>query len=138
MSRMLVKDIDVRWGDLDAQNHVNNAAYMTYLEEARLAWFQALDGAWESNAFGPVVVNINCDFRREIDYPAGLRVTLRASRPSEKRLVLGYTIRDRNDPDKLYAEAESTIVWVDRQSGRSIPVPDAARTWLLEPKTESA
>ena len=136
MSRMLVKDIDVRWGDLDAQNHVNNAAYMTYLEEARLAWFQALDGAWESNAFGPVVVNINCDFRREIDYPAGLRVTL-ISREVHTPYS-GYTIRDRNDPDKLYAEAESTIVWVDRQSGRSIPVPDAARTWLLEPKTESA
>jgi len=66
MSHRLSKDIEVRWGDLDALNHVNNTAFLRYLEEVRIRWFESLDGPWEGDDFGPVVVNINCNFRREI------------------------------------------------------------------------
>ena len=38
--------IAVRWRDLDSYQHVNNSVYLTYLEETRLQWFDALPGPW--------------------------------------------------------------------------------------------
>lgn len=39
-------ELDVRWGDLDAFNHVNNATYLDYIQEARLRWLVTLDKGW--------------------------------------------------------------------------------------------
>ena len=46
--------MDVRWRDLDAFNHVNNATFLTYLEEARLQWLESLDGEWLTHTSAPV------------------------------------------------------------------------------------
>ena len=133
MGATLTKDIEIRWGDLDALNHVNNTAFLRYLEEARIQWFNSLRGPWESTDYGPVVVNINCNFRREIQYPAVVSVSLDASRPSEKRVVLSNTIFDRDDPATIYADAEVTVVWIDRHTQRSIPVPESVVASVQQP-----
>lgn len=120
-----VQDIEVRWGDLDAFNHVNNTLFLRYLEETRIRMLSAIGSAWKTREQGPVVANININFRREIRYPATLRVTLTARAASEKRLVLSHTITDQADGKLLYADAEITMVWIDLASGRSIPIPEA-------------
>lgn len=120
-----VQDIEVRWGDLDAFNHVNNTLFLRYLEETRIRMLSAIGSAWKTREQGPVVANININFRREIRYPATVRVTLTARAASEKRLVLSHTITDQADGNLLYADAEITMVWIDLASGRSIPIPEA-------------
>ncbi|MGD9584230.1 MAG: acyl-CoA thioesterase [Lysobacterales bacterium] len=119
--------ISVRWGDLDAFNHVNNAVYSTYLEEARLCWLQGLDGAWSSGTAAPVVANMQIDFRRPINWPATVSVGLYVGRVGRSSLVLPFTLRDTDDPELLYAEGETTMVWIDPQSGRAVPLPEAIR-----------
>ena len=47
--------IELRWRDLDAFNHVNNSNFMTYLEEARIRWFESLGEPWMSETFAPLV-----------------------------------------------------------------------------------
>lgn len=121
---VITRDIAVRWGDMDALNHVNNTVFLRFIEEARIAFFQSIPGGWESSDDLPLLVNVNCNFRREIRYPATVRVKLKASQASAKRLLMEHTITDVEDPDLLYADAEATVVWVSRATGRGIPLPE--------------
>lgn len=118
------KDIEIRWSDLDALNHVNNAAFLRYLEDTRLDWFTSLPGGWDSKDCSPVVVNIDINYRRELRYPANISVRMVISQASEKRILLDYVISDRDDVKTIYSDARVTLVWVDRIAGRSIPLPD--------------
>ena len=62
-------ELAVRWRDLDAFNHVNNAMYLRYLEEARLRWLMALDGPWMDDQVAPVVASALVNFKRPIAWP---------------------------------------------------------------------
>lgn len=125
-------DIPVRWGDLDAFNHVNNTLFLRYVEEARIRYFGQLGDDWLTEDSGPVIVNINCNFRREIRYPATVRVTTTARQASEKRLVMAHRLVDADDPERLYGDAEVTALWVDARAGRSVPLPPAVVAALGE------
>jgi acyl-CoA thioester hydrolase len=122
------KRIEVRWRDVDALRHVNNAVYATYLEECRDGWLdQALgeDGAmWDY-----VLARVAIDFRREI----GLDEEAVVARASLARIGMSsITLREeiRKLDGALAAEAESVIVARDRETGRSRPLTQAERTRL--------
>lgn len=132
MAVRISKDIEVHWGDMDAVGHVNTTVYLRYMEDARLAWFMQMKSPWACRDYSPSVVNINCNFRREIRFPATLRVQLEATLASDKRVVHAYRIADRDEPEILYADAEATIVWIDPATRRSIPVPEAIRKLFKE------
>lgn len=123
MARTSTLDVPVRWGDMDAFNHVNNTVFLRFIEEARIRFFAELGDEWLSEASGPVVVNINCNFRREIRYPATVRVITKGYQASEKRLVMEHRLTDAENDDVLYADAEVTALWVDAQAGGSIALP---------------
>jgi acyl-CoA thioester hydrolase len=125
MSLLSASDLDVRWGDLDALGHVNNATYATYVEEARLRWFSALDGAWRNPASYPVVVAQSINYRRAIEWPARLRVEIHAARIGTSSLTLGFRILDGGDGEA--ADGTTVLVWVDAASGRSGRLPDSVR-----------
>ena len=130
MSKAKTIDIEVRWGDLDAFNHVNNTVFLRFVEESRIQFFDELVEDWDNIDEGPVVVNINCNFRGEIRYPATVRIKVEARVASEKRLVMVHTLTDRDNPERLYADAEVTAVWVSKSAGQSVPIPDAVRDAL--------
>ena len=68
--------IEVRYGDLDPQGHVNNAKYLTYLEQARIAYLRRL-GLWESESFldvGIILADVLVTFRKPILYHDPIRV----------------------------------------------------------------
>jgi acyl-CoA thioester hydrolase len=120
--------IEVRWRDVDALRHVNNAVYATYLEECRDGWLEQVlgdDGAmWDY-----VLARVAIDFRSEVglDEEAVLgRVTL--ARIGRSSLTLHEEIRKLDGT--LAAEAESVIVARDRDTGRSRPLTDEERTAL--------
>ncbi len=121
------KTLQVRWGDLDALNHVNNTRFLRYIEEVRVDWFESLAFGWAEDGIGPVVANININFRRPILWPATLCVDLQARWSGGKSIVLMHEIRDRDDPSILYGDAEVTVVWVDYDAGKTVPLPPAIR-----------
>lgn len=127
MNAHLSKHIEVSWGDLDALNHVNNTTYLRYMEDTRMDWFRSMGDDMGAPDSSPAVVNININYRREIRYPADLTVNLQISQASEKRVLHKYIIQDRSDPEIVYADAELTLVWVDHESKRSVPVPSRVR-----------
>lgn len=125
--RLLDARIDVRWGDMDAYGHVNNATYATYVEEARLRWFATLPDAWRTATSAPVIAAQTINYRRQVEWPASLQVALVVERVGNSSLAIGFTITAAADPTLVHADGSSVLVWIDPASGRSIPLPDAVR-----------
>jgi acyl-CoA thioester hydrolase len=128
------KRIEIRWRDLDAYRHVNNAVYATYLEEGRDEWMvRALGDA--GDPWDYVLARVAIDFRRELtqDDDAVL-VRIRLTRIGTSSLTLHEEIVTLDG--SLSAEAEAVLVARDRENGRSRPLTDVERAALaavLEP-----
>jgi acyl-CoA thioester hydrolase len=119
--------IEIRWADLDSSRHVNNAVYLSYLEQARTAWLEKMLGSREVvDDF--VLVRVEIDFRRELtldDETAVARCTLAHIGTSSVR-----TSEEISTPHgDLAARAESVMVARDH-SGRSRPLTGAERAAL--------
>jgi acyl-CoA thioester hydrolase len=121
---MLEKQIEIRWRDLDAYGHVNNAVYLTYLEEVRDEWLERTldsdDAAWDY-----VIARVAIDFRRELTQ-ADDQVVARCSlaRLGNSSLTTREELFVRRE---LAAEAEVVLVARDRETGRSRPLADRER-----------
>ncbi len=122
------KRIEIRWRDVDAFRHVNNAVYATYLEEARDEWMERALGN-VADMWDFVLARVAIDFRRELvqaDDAALVRISL--DRIGTSSITLREEIRKTDGT--LSAEAESVIVARDRETGRSRPLTDAERAAL--------
>ena len=117
----------VRWGDLDAFNHVNNATFLVYAQEARLAWLADVDGVWFDATMMPVVAAAQINFKRQLAWPAQIVVELAAKRIGTSSVTITHRIVAANDADCVYADGEVVMVWVEPTSGRSVPLPAAIR-----------
>jgi acyl-CoA thioester hydrolase len=123
----------VRWRDLDAFNHVNNATYLTYLEEARLHWFDHIDGSWLTDAVAPVVAAVHANYRRQLSWPAQLVIELFCERLGNSSLTIAYRIADDSDRSIVYADGNTVLVWTDTATGKPVPLPDAVRRACASP-----
>ena len=128
-------ELDVRWGDLDAFNHVNNATYLDYIQEARLRWLVTLGKNWHGADIHPVVVNTTCNYRSAIVWPATLRIELGVGKIGSSSLTLSHRIVDAIEPEILYCDGHAVLVWISRESGQSVPLPDAIRGSLVDNPT---
>ena len=119
------KRIEVRWRDVDALRHVNNAVYATYLEECRDEWVERALGA-VGDSWDLVLARVAIDFRRELrleDEEVVVSCTL--VRIGNSSVTLREEVRTRDG--ELSAEAEAVLVARDREVGRSRPLTDAER-----------
>lgn len=127
---LIEASVSTRWGDMDAFNHVNNSVYATYLEEARLRWFKTLQGAWQSGDAAPVVAAMTMNFRRPIEWPAQLIITLFSGRVGRSSVVMPFRMQDHDHPETVYADGETTLVWINPGTGTSTPIPEFVREAL--------
>jgi acyl-CoA thioester hydrolase len=119
------KRIEIRWSDVDAYLHVNNAVYATYLEECRDEWIAAALGG-VGDVWDFVLARVAIDFRREIRLEdEEVVVSCALERIGNASLALHEEVRTR-DGD-LAAEANAVLVARDRTNGRSRPLTDAER-----------
>ncbi len=125
--RLHSTELDVRWGDLDAFNHVNNATYLDYIQEARLRWLVTLADDWYGADIHPVVVNTTCNYRTAIVWPTRLRIDIGVLKLGSSSLTLEHRIVDSMDPNTVYSDGHVVLVWISRSSGRSVPLPDSVR-----------
>jgi len=119
------KRIEIRWRDVDAYLHVNNAVYATYLEECRDEWVARSLGS-AGDVWDYVLARVAIDFRRELRLEdEEVVVTCALARIGTSSVTLREEIRTR-DGD-LAAEAESVLVARDRETGRSRPLTASER-----------
>jgi acyl-CoA thioester hydrolase len=125
--------IEVRYGDLDPQGHLNNARYLTYMEQARIHYIQHL-GLWNGGSFmnlGVILASIHIDFRNPVQFGQAVRVGVRTARLGEKSLETQHLIEDASSRQVL-AEATAVLVAYDYQKGESVPVPEAWRRVIVQ------
>jgi acyl-CoA thioester hydrolase len=120
------KRIEIRWRDVDAYQHVNNAVYATYLEECRDGWLErALGDAGDPWDF--VLAHVAIDFRRELRLEdEAVVVSCGLDRIGTSSLTLREEIRTA--AGELSAESEAVVVARDRENGGSRPLSAAERS----------
>jgi acyl-CoA thioester hydrolase len=122
------KRIEIRWRDLDAYNHVNNAVYLTYLEEARDEWLERALGQ-DGAAWGYVLARVAVDFRRELRQDDDEVVASCAlARLGNSSVTTREELRTREG--ELAAEAEAVLVALDPDSRETRPLSDEERDAL--------
>lgn len=134
-----LEPIEVRWADMDAFGHVNNAVYFTYCESARMGLFERLelDALREHESHGPALVHAACDFHRQLHHPAELDAGVRVSEVGRRSFTLEYAIFLRHE-DIVVAEGKSAVAWVDYAVGRAVPMPEALRSALDKARQQTA
>lgn len=124
--------VPVRFSDLDGMGHVNNARYLSYLEEARIAWSAWLgrEHGVDVMGTGAIVARIEIDYRRPIALsPEPLDVRIGVTRVGTSSFTLGYTI---DQDGARAAEATSVVVTYDYAAGRSRVLPEPALAVLRD------
>ncbi len=125
---VFVAVIPVRWGDMDADGHVNSTVFFRYFEEARMSWASSLGLAVKPPGVIPVVKNTACRFDAPIGYPCNLAVRIHCARLGNSSLSLGYTVVDAADPQISHAMGSSVWVWIASATGRPVAMPEVLRS----------
>jgi acyl-CoA thioester hydrolase len=130
--------IAIRYGDMDTLGHVNNAKYLTYLEQARVGYFRDLP-LWSGGiaSHGLILAKVVIDYRAPLtldDITA--EVWTRVSRLGGKSFDLEQRVLcQRAGATVLAAESTSVVVAYDYLTGQSVTIPDEwrARITAFEP-----
>jgi acyl-CoA thioester hydrolase len=124
---MFVHTERVRFRDLDAMGHVNNAVFLTYIESARVAFLQHLGAAATLEDMSIIVARIEIDFRAPVGFGDEVDISVRTSRFGGKSFDLDYDLRVGHT---VVAEAKSVLVAYDYGRGEAVELPDEWRRKL--------
>ncbi len=134
--------VEVRYSDLDAQGHVNNATFFTYFEQGRVAFFAELRARHTANAavipgtHAPdlpfVIAGASCVYLRPIAELAPVLVGVRCSRITHASIEMEYAVCDQPQGSP-YARGTTLTVSIDPVSGRPRALPEWARLALEFP-----
>lgn len=123
----------INWGDMDAFQHVNNVAYFRYFENARIAYFQAVQALelMAAQHIGPILAETRCRFRKPLTYPDTIIQAARISALGRDRFTMEYAIYSETQ-QALVAEGEGRIVMLNYQTGAKVDLPETIRQRILE------
>lgn len=120
--------VPLRWSDMDAMGHVNNATYLTYLETAREPWFAAIATEGEYMRFA--MRRIEVDFLSQLRFEDGaVRVTIELDGVGTTSVRTRERMTAESD-GRLVVEAKAVIVRLDDAGVGSAPLPAELRTRL--------
>ena len=120
----------VRWDDIDAFGHVNNAKYLTYVQEARFnwSWFQFKEANDNPSLVEMVVARAEVDYVQPI-YDGGefVDVDLWVTRIGTSSFDMAYEVSSKG---KVYAKVKTVQVAVSMETKKSRPITDAEKDFL--------
>jgi acyl-CoA thioester hydrolase len=114
---------NIRFGDLDAQGHVNQAMFLTYFESGRVAMFRTPDFGIGAPGLTFVMVRMEVDYLKELHWPGSIEIGTgitefgRSSFKAEQAIF-----RD----GVCVAAGKATLVCMDKATRKSTPLPEAA------------
>ena len=106
----------VRFRDLDALGHMNNAVYATFVEQARIA-FLSPQGADVRNM---ILARLEIDFRSPVELGETVAIAVKPTRVGTKSFDLAYVLRAG---DRVVAEAKTVLVAYDYERAESVELP---------------
>ena len=138
----LSRQVDIRFVDVDAMGHVNNAHYATYFEEARSAYMRALfpgedrlDDLGESFPF--ILLDLYCRYLSPARLGDVLDVGVRLSRVGGKSFEFEYLVTSRKD-GRAIATGRTTQVYYNYETGRTEQIPESLREAFARAEASSS
>jgi acyl-CoA thioester hydrolase len=117
----------VRFADLDIMGHVNNKAYATYYESARIA-YAAARGMEDRQKIGMALARLEIDYRKEIRFPALLRLGVSLRKLGRSSITLACAVFDG---DICASTSMAVLVRFDLETRKSMPFPNEERQALV-------
>ncbi|MFT3891892.1 MAG: thioesterase family protein [Anaerolineales bacterium] len=121
--------VEVRYGDLDPQGHVNNAKHLTYFEQGRVAYMIELGLFTKDQSFmeiGVILADVHLTYLEPIYFGQKIKVGVRVARIGNKSMTWEQTIVDA-DTGKELSKGEVVIVTYDYKTEKTISVPQEWR-----------
>jgi acyl-CoA thioester hydrolase len=122
----------VRFGDLDAMQHLNNVEFLRYFETARIAFVeQVLPGRspGDVDGFGFIFAECHIAYRSPARYGEEIRTFVWPQELERSSVRLGFEMRAEGD-GRLVADGWGTLVGYDYAAGGARPIPDPVREAL--------
>jgi acyl-CoA thioester hydrolase len=127
---------EVAFRDLDAFGHVNNAVYLTYIENARIGYVRDVLGIESLEGLLLIVASVKIDFRSRSNLGETLQIGARTTRVGTKSFDLEHEIRSQEG--RLVADVQTTLVAFDYESDRTMPIPPEWRARIENYESRSA
>jgi len=111
---LVVTELPVLWGQMDAFQHVNNTVYFRFFESARIVYGDRI-GMYEflrQDGIGPILAATSCSFLKPLRYPDTVQIGCRTVKISDSELAQEYSIYSRR-LKKLAATGTANIVAYD-------------------------
>ncbi|MFZ5819544.1 MAG: acyl-CoA thioesterase [Chloroflexota bacterium] len=121
--------IEVRYGDLDPQGHLNNSRYLTYFEQARIQYFVELGLFTPGQSFmdiGVIMAEARVVFHAPVHFGQPVKVGVRVAKIGNKSLTVEQAILHALSGERL-ASGQVALVAFDYRANKTIPVPDRMR-----------
>jgi acyl-CoA thioester hydrolase len=126
--------VEVRYGDLDPQGHVNNAKYLTYFEQARVQYTIGLGLFSKDQSFmeiGVIIADIHITYLEPIYFGKEIKVGVHVAKLGFKSMTWEQNIIDAETGKEL-AKGEVVLVTYDYKKGNTIPIPQQWREKITE------
>ncbi|QOI96896.1 MAG: acyl-CoA thioesterase [Flammeovirgaceae bacterium] len=122
--------IQLRFKDIDKMGHVNNANYLTYIELARVKYFEdvvSTDKKW-SQQVGIILARIEIDYKSPVFLHDTIAVYTRCSRIGNKSLTLDWVVvREKSGTEEVVAQGIAVLVCYDYAHEQTIAIPEEQR-----------
>lgn len=137
MTRVIETILEIRidWGDMDLYGHINNVAFMKYIQTGRIAFWESLglaskplpesEGAGEETGFGFVLASTHCDFKANLFYPGTVKIKTELEKVGNTSITLIHTLW--NDAGEIAAHGKDVLVTFDYIDRKKIAVPGWVR-----------
>ena len=121
--------VEVRYGDLDPQGHVNNAKHLTYFEQARIAYLIELGLFTIDQSFmeiGVILADVHITYLEPIYFGQSIKVGVHAAELRNKSMKWSQNIVDVKSGREI-AKGEVVMVTYDYRAEKTIPIPQVWR-----------
>lgn len=127
--------VEVRFADIDAMGHVNNAVYLSYFEQARIALFDDIVGrAWDWEVQGFLLARNEIDYMHPVFLTDDVRIKIFCDNIGNSSLTLSYEVYRKGLKDEshsLCTKGKSIMVCFDYHKQQKIAVPEVWRKKLI-------
>jgi len=122
----VVFEHEILFRDLDALGHVNNVAFVAFLEDARVQYWRVLRKGLDAKRIDFILAEVTCRYHSPAHFGETLLIGIRVCGAGNKSFKFDYRIEDKATR-RLVAEATSVQVMYDYRRQQSVPLDGATR-----------
>ncbi len=130
--------VEIRFADMDAFGHVNNAVYLTYFEHARAKYWKE-SVRWDWKALGIILARAEVDYVRQLTVRDQAKVYVRTSRVGNSSFDVQYVLVavGTDGAETLVAKGITTCVAFDFGTQKPCPIPEPQRSAMMRDASET-